>query len=262
MSKENFRFQAHRGDSAFFPENTIAAYKAAVDQGYQVIEMDTKFTSDNVCICLHDGTYNRTCRFDDGSAFAEKVPAEALTLEQAKALDAGMFKDERFRGTRIPTLSEALTFLKDKNITVKMDSVFQEFTQEKFEIFCDTIASAGMEDRIAFTCKTLPYFTYLAERFPKAEMHYDGSLTPEALSITSALAAQRLTLWVPYDNPSTAWFRERKADAALCRELHRYGKVGIWLISEVEELRVAVNEFCADIIETNGTLKPDALKLI
>ncbi|MGI6260910.1 MAG: glycerophosphodiester phosphodiesterase [Acutalibacteraceae bacterium] len=262
MSKENFRFQAHRGDSAFFPENTITAYKAAVDQGYQVVEMDTKFTSDNVCICLHDDTYNRTCRFDDGSAFAEKIPAEALTLEQAKALDAGMFKDERFRGTRIPTLAEALAFLKDKNVTVKMDNIFQGFTQERFEIFCDTIASADMEDRIAFTCKTLPYFTYLTKRFPKAEMHYDGSLTPEALNITSALAAHRLTLWVPYDNPSTAWFKGRKADAEFCRELHRYGKVGIWLISEVEELRVAVNEFCADIIETNGTLKPDALKLI
>ena len=262
MSKENFRFQAHRGDSAFFPENTITAYKAAVDQGYQVVEMDTKFTSDNVCICLHDDTYNRTCRFDDGSAFAEKIPAEALTLEQAKALDAGMFKDERFRGTRIPTLAEALAFLKDKNVTVKMDNIFQGFTQERLEIFCDTIASADMEDRIAFTCKTLPYFTYLTKRFPKAEMHYDGSLTPEALNSTSALAAHRLTLWVPYDNPSTAWFKGRKADAEFCRELHRYGKVGIWLISEVEELRVAVNEFCADIIETNGTLKPDALKLI
>lgn len=52
MSIEKFRFQAHRGDSPFYPENTLVSYKAALDQGYQVIEMDTKFTSDNVCIWL------------------------------------------------------------------------------------------------------------------------------------------------------------------------------------------------------------------
>ena len=46
MSKENFRFQAHRGDSAFYPENTLVSYDAAVKEGYQVIEMDSKFTRD------------------------------------------------------------------------------------------------------------------------------------------------------------------------------------------------------------------------
>ncbi|MCQ2353754.1 MAG: hypothetical protein MJ102_01470 [Clostridia bacterium] len=262
MSKETFRFQAHRGDSAFFPENTLVSYKAALDQGYDVIEIDTKFTADNICICLHDGTYNRTCRFEDGSSFTEKTPADTLTLAEVKALDAGMFKGEEFRGTRIPTLAEALAFLKGKNVKLKMDNVFQGFTEERFEIFCSTIAEADMEDQMGFTCKTLPYFTYLAKRFPKAEMHYDGSLTPDALRVTSELARDRLTLWIPYENQSTAWFKGRKADAGFCRELHEFGKVGIWLISEVEELRTAVNDFGADIIETNGTLKPDALKLI
>ena len=71
MSKENFRFQAHRGDSAFYPENTLVSYDAAVKEGYQVIEMDSKFTRDNVCIMLHDGSVNRTCR----SSFTHTSPA-------------------------------------------------------------------------------------------------------------------------------------------------------------------------------------------
>lgn len=262
MSKENFRFQAHRGDSAFYPENTLVSYDAAVKEGYQVIEMDSKFTRDNVCIMLHDGSVNRTCRTDAGETIAEKTPADTLTLAEIKALDAGLFKGEEFRGTRIPTLAETLVFLRGKGVTLKMDNVFESFNEERFENFCRTIKEADMEDKIAFTCKTLPYFSWLAAKFPRAEMHYDGMLTDEALTSAARIAGDRLTVWIPYDNHATAWFKGRKADADFCAELHKYGKVGIWLISEVSELDDAVNRFGADIIETNGTLKPQAIELV
>lgn len=172
MSKENFRFQAHRGDSAFYPENTLVSYDAAVKEGYQVIEMDSKFTRDNVCIMLHDGSVNRTCRTDAGETIAEKTPADTLTLAEIKALDAGLFKGEEFRGTRIPTLAETLVFLRGKGVTLKMDNVFESFNEERFEIFCRTIKEADMEDKIAFTCKTLPYFHGLRQssRVPRCTM--------------------------------------------------------------------------------------------
>lgn len=263
MSKENFRFQAHRGDSAFYPENTLVSYKAAIDEGYHVIEMDNKFTKDGVCICLHDGTVNRTCRRDDGSVIEEKTSSEALTLEEIKALDAGMFKGEEFTGTRIPTMAEALAFIRDNsNLTVKLDNVFQSFNEQKFETFCSVIRDANMEERIGFTCKTFPYLYLLSQRFPKAEMHYDGSLTPDVLNFIGDKLRDRATIWIPYDNKATSWCRERKASVEFCRDLHQYGKVGIWVISEVSELDDAVNLFGADIIETNGTLKPDALRLV
>ena len=75
-----FKFQAHRGDSVSYPENTLVSYLAAVEQGYKIVEMDCKFTKDNVCIMLHDGTVNRTCRREDGTAFEEKIASTALTL--------------------------------------------------------------------------------------------------------------------------------------------------------------------------------------
>lgn len=263
MAYENFRFQAHRGDSAFYPENTLVSYKAAIDQGYQVIEMDNKFTKDKVCICLHDTSVNRSCRRDDGSVIEEKTSSEALTLAEIKALDAGLFKGEEFRGTRIPTLEEALAFIRDNStLSVKFDNCFQSFNEEKFEIYCSVIEASGLGSRAGFTCKTLPYLMYLSKRFPEAEMHYDGSLTAEALDFIKNNIKDRATLWIPYDNKATAWCKERKASVEFCSELHEYGKVGIWLISEVDELRVAVKDFGADIIETNGTLKPNALSLI
>ncbi|MBP5270815.1 MAG: hypothetical protein ILO42_07660 [Clostridia bacterium] len=261
--KSGFRFQAHRGDSAHFPENTLVSYRAAMSAGYHVIELDNKFSKDDVCVCLHDGTVNRTCRRADGSVIEEKTPSDALTLAELQALDAGLFKGEEFAGTRIPTLEEALdVILGESTLSVKLDNVFQSFNEKRFEIFCSVLKNAGRERRIGLTCKTLPYLVYLAERFPEAEMHFDGSLTPEALGFIKNNIKDRAVLWIPFENKATAWCRERKADAAFCAELHEYGEVGIWLLAEPEELRVAVRDFGADIIETTGTLRPDALALI
>jgi hypothetical protein len=260
MNREGFRFQAHRGDSAFYPENTLVSYNAAIEEGYDVIELDNKFTSDNVCICLHDGTYNRTCRYDDGTPLADKTPADALTLEEVKKLDAGLFKGEQFRGTRIPTLEEALDFIKrGSDLAVKFDNVFQSFNQTRFEEFCRVVRESRLGKRAGLTCKTFPYLLMLSEAFPEAEMHYDGSLTPDVLKWIGNNIKDRATIWIPFDNKATSWCRERKADREFCRELHSFGKVGLWLLAEPEELRISVEEFGADIIETNGTLKPDAL---
>ncbi len=259
MSK--LQFQAHRGDSAYCPENTLPAFEAAVEQGYDVIEMDTKFTEDNVCVMLHDHTLNRTARYSDGRALETAVAISSITYEEAKQYDYGLFMGEQFKGTQIPTLAETLAFLKGKPIKIKLDNVFQSFNEERFEIFCRVVEEADMADQVGFTCSTLPYLCYLAERFPRAELHYDGSLTDEALKICKSLGETRaVTLWIPYDNNLTSWFKERKADAAFCRELHKYGKVGLWIITEKQELAEAKNIFFADIIETDGKLKPYMLE--
>ena len=50
----NCKLQAHRGVSTDAPENTMAAFREAVRQGYEIIEFDPKFTKDNICVVLHD----------------------------------------------------------------------------------------------------------------------------------------------------------------------------------------------------------------
>ena len=251
-----FKFQAHRGDSISYPENTLPAYLAAVEQGYKIVEMDCKFTKDNVCIMLHDPNINRTCRRDDGSEFEEKIASTSLTLAEIKALDAGIFKGEQFKGTRIPTLAETLAVLKETDVDIKLDNVFQSFNQEQFEIFCETVKNADMEERVGFTCKNVPYFLWLAQKFPRAQMHYDGSMTREALELTHAAAEGRVTYWIPFRNRDIKWFKGRYADPEYCAEVRKYGKLGIWTISELEELRVSVKEYGAVAAETNGQLKP------
>ena len=48
------RLQAHRGVRSEYPENTIATFKASVDEGYDIIELDPKYTKDGKFVFLHD----------------------------------------------------------------------------------------------------------------------------------------------------------------------------------------------------------------
>ncbi len=91
---------AHRGRSGVCPENTMAAFEAAIELGADFIECDVHATADGEIIVMHDAAADRTT---DGEGSIEE-----MTLEQARALDAGSWKSEEFVGERVPTLAEVL----------------------------------------------------------------------------------------------------------------------------------------------------------
>ena len=64
---KNIKLQAHRGVSSDCPENTMAAFRCAALQGYDVIELDPDYTKDGKIVILHDKTLNRTARKADGT---------------------------------------------------------------------------------------------------------------------------------------------------------------------------------------------------
>ena len=101
-------FQAHRGVSSEYPENTLPAFDAASRQGYQIIELDPLFTADGECVVFHDRTLNRTCRNPDGSEIDGTLYVQELTLDELQSYDAGIFMGEQFRGTRVPLLRDVL----------------------------------------------------------------------------------------------------------------------------------------------------------
>jgi glycerophosphoryl diester phosphodiesterase len=89
---------AHRGASAYAPENTLAAFELAVQQGAQAIELDAKLSTDGHVIVIHDQSVDRTT---DGVGKVAEMPLSAM-----RELDAGSSFSEKFRGERIPTLDE------------------------------------------------------------------------------------------------------------------------------------------------------------
>ena len=74
---------AHRGASAYAPEHTLAAYRLALEQGADFVEQDLAVTRDNVLICLHDPSLERTTDVEDlyPSRFSE-IQYEGKTGEE------------------------------------------------------------------------------------------------------------------------------------------------------------------------------------
>jgi len=99
---------AHRGASKAAPENTLAAYRAAIAQGAQVAETDVHLTKDGVVVVLHDKSLDRTT---DGSGMIAQTPHAAV-----QGLDAGSWFDPSFSSERVPTLSELLALVRDKMV--------------------------------------------------------------------------------------------------------------------------------------------------
>ncbi|MBU0511232.1 MAG: glycerophosphodiester phosphodiesterase, partial [Chloroflexi bacterium] len=89
---------AHRGASAYAPENTLAAFDLAIRQNADAIELDAKLSADGHVVIIHDQTVDRTT---DGTGRVSDLQLAAL-----QELDAGCTYDEAFRHERIPTLGE------------------------------------------------------------------------------------------------------------------------------------------------------------
>lgn len=254
------RFQAHRGVNTEFPENTLVSYRAAIEQGYHIIELDPKVTADGQFVMHHDRSINRTARKEDGSIFAEKTDLSSLSLSELKEFDFGLFKDEKFRGTRIPTLEETLDLIVSANISIKIDNVFQSFTPEQIDRFFSEIKNAGHDELIGFTCTTKEMLQRVTKEFPYSEIHWDSALDEGTKSLLlSSIKNNRFTVWIPYDNDYTSWFQGTHANTKSCEYIKTFADLGIWTISTTEELKGAIG-FNADVIETNGEIKPKMIE--
>jgi len=114
-------FIAHRGYSASYPENTLAAFNGAIDAGAHMIELDVCLSKDRHLVVIHDETVDRTT---NGTG-----AVRALTLDQLGRLDAGSWFDPRFNTERLPTLARVLDAAKGHllvNIEIKPEAFEKE----------------------------------------------------------------------------------------------------------------------------------------
>jgi len=108
---------AHRGASHDAPENTLAAFRLAWEQGADAIEGDFYLTSDGQIACVHDKSTKRVAPGEP------ELIVEESTLSELRRLDVGRWKADRFAGERIPTLKEVLALVPEgKRIFVEIKS--------------------------------------------------------------------------------------------------------------------------------------------
>ena len=238
-------YQAHRGLSTDFPENTLPAFQGAVDYGFKFIELDPNFTKDQQCILMHDGTINRTCRKADGSSVGEaKISINAITYEELCTYDAGLFKGSKFKGTKVPLLSEVADLVEGTGVALKLDNKIWNYTDEQLEIIFKLAESSKAD--IGFTCKSMQQVERVAARLPKATIHYDGPISKAALDALDMFNEGReLYIWVGIS----------AATAKICDMVKEVGHLGLWTLKTEAELEKAIS-LGAEVIETNGELKP------
>ena len=131
---------AHRGASGTFPENTLSAFRAAIDAHADMCELDVQLTRDGAVVLIHDDTVERTT--DGVGEVAE------FTLAELQRLDAGAhFHDGAIKGERIPTLDEVFAVTQGRcglNIELKAGGLEHQVAQimQERDAFKDSIVSS------------------------------------------------------------------------------------------------------------------------
>lgn len=171
QSKYNIFVAAHRGNSAKYPENTIEAFKAAIECGVDQIETDVRCTKDGVLVLIHDETVDRTTN--------SSGKVENFTLKELKELDAGSYKDAQFINCRITTLEELLQLIKD-NPTITLDIELKVYPTEgneqtAFEVCDMTLAMIeryGFSERIVINSFHSGLHEYIQKKYENKYKHH------------------------------------------------------------------------------------------
>lgn len=151
---------AHRGVSSQCPENTLAAFRKAIEIGADGIELDVHRSKDGQLVVCHDETVDRTT---DGKGIIQE-----MTVQELSQLDAGGWFGPSFKGERIPLLEQVLKLLQPTslwlNIELKTDYYFYPGIEEQTYAL---IHAYGMEDRVilsSFNHYTVLRFQRIAPR--------------------------------------------------------------------------------------------------
>ncbi|MEU6772881.1 glycerophosphodiester phosphodiesterase family protein [Streptomyces sp. NPDC046759] len=97
---------AHRGASAYAPENTLASIDKAAKLGFSWVENDVQRTKDGELVVIHDDSLQRTTNVEQ--VFPGRAPwkVKDFTAAEIARLDAGSWYSPAYAGTRVPTLKE------------------------------------------------------------------------------------------------------------------------------------------------------------
>jgi glycerophosphoryl diester phosphodiesterase len=143
---DEFTIIAHRGASAYYPENTIPSFEGAIAMGADMVELDVQLTSDKEVVVFHDEKISRCT--DGRGRIADH------TLAVLKKLDAGSWFSGKFKNARIPTLAEVLDICKNRiavNIEIKTEAVGKIISGGIEERCLKIVEKKGMKKHVVFS---------------------------------------------------------------------------------------------------------------
>jgi glycerophosphoryl diester phosphodiesterase len=245
---------AHRGASARAPENTLEAFRLAVEAGAGGLELDVRMTRDGEVVVIHDATVDRVT---DGSG-----AVAGMTLDEVRCFDAGYsFSPDggrtfpyRGRAVRIPTLAEVYEEFPD----IYVNADIKEAQPEAEEAVLSVIKDAAAEGRtlVASTDHAVlrrfrkvsgGHISTGASRREIAAFYVLSRLHLEAL-VSPAYEA----LQVPVEHRGIKLVTPRFVRAAHSRGV----RVDVWTINDVAEMNQLL-DLGVDVIMTD---RPEVLE--
>jgi glycerophosphoryl diester phosphodiesterase len=233
---------AHRGACDVAPENTLAAFEAAVQAGADGIELDVTRCASGEIVVIHDDTVDRTT---NGSGRVAELPLGAL-----RELDAGTWFDASFARQRIPLLSEVLDSVGSRLRMINIEIKGMRFGGDGIEAeIAELVRQRGLEQRVlisSFNPLALWRMRRAARGLACALLYFSAAQTPVARWLVLNLLRPQAVhpQYKMVNGAYMAWARARK----LC--------VNVWTVNEATHMR-AMSELGVDGIITNH---PGALR--
>ena len=150
----------HRGASGYAPEHTAPSYKLAMQQKVDFVEPDLAVSKDNVLVCLHDDTLERTTNVAE--VFPDRASPDApsrqpgthwlandFTVAELKRLDAGKWFKPEFAGTKIPTFQEMIELVRGSGAGIypelKSPPLYRSRGIDQTKLFVDIVKKNGLD---------------------------------------------------------------------------------------------------------------------
>jgi glycerophosphoryl diester phosphodiesterase len=227
---------AHRGASAYAPENTMDAFELAVRQGADMLELDVQRSADGVLVVFHDETTERW----DG----RRRLASACTLAELRELDIA--------GGRVATLAEVCTFARERQVRLNVELKGAGYGLDVAKM----LRHEHVEELVllsSFVETALHEFAAASSHIPRAYLMGTDTYRPDVRFREAwpfrALRRTGARAWHPTDQlPLIDWL--------IPRVRHAGYQVNVWTVDDVSVMRRLL------ALEVDGiiTNKPDVLR--
>lgn len=164
---------AHRGSSVDYPENSIPAYAAAIEQGADWIELDVHQTADNVVVISHDANIKRISGVDKN--------IWEMTYAELETYDVGSWFSDEYSYLRLPTLDEVIKLCKGKiKLNIEIKPTGHETNFEKNVI--DIVKANGFENDCMLASLDIEALKNVKEIDPNIKTLYDMTVAAGNIS--------------------------------------------------------------------------------
>jgi glycerophosphoryl diester phosphodiesterase len=164
---------AHRGYSAIAPENTMAAFYAAIQHQADSIEFDVQLSADGIPVIIHDYNLDRTT-----NSTGQVVET---TLEDLKKLNAGAWFNSEFANEKIPTFQEVLSSIKPvktQNLPYLKKFIYAEvkqadlWTTANIETLLQILIDEGWKSQCIVACFNHIFLEKVRKYHPTIKLGY------------------------------------------------------------------------------------------